>query len=106
MIEITNYEPVEKGHTTGILDIYLKKMDMHMRGIRVVEKEGSRWFNPPVRCEELPSGEKKWIPYFEFESIDTKKRFNESLEKSFDQYVQQMQEQPAPAQGTDDSLPF
>lgn len=69
MIEILNYEPVQKKSIIGFVDIKLPKWNnliirriMHIQG-----QDGKKWFKFPSFSKEKPDGTKEYFCYFEFE---------------------------------------
>lgn len=89
MIEITRYQPHKKGSMVAIIDVYLPKIDMHLREIRLVQKDGKTWFNFPSKCNESPDGTKKWVPFFEYGSKETNDRFHRAMGDALERYAQQ-----------------
>lgn len=100
MIQITRYQPQQKGSMVAIIDIYMPKIDQHLREIRLMQKDGKTWFGLPSKCIENPDGSKKWVPFFEYGSKETTDRFHRAMADAIEEYAKQ------PQNNENEELPF
>jgi hypothetical protein len=71
MIEILNYERVNKNKVIGYVDIILPPMQMPktiIRRIAHLQNGGKKWFNLPSFSKDSSSGEVKYAKYWQFET--------------------------------------
>lgn len=66
MIEIISYKPANQGKKIGYIDVRLPKIGMNLRRIAHFQNMDRRWVNFPTLSEELPNGNKVFLPYADF----------------------------------------
>lgn len=70
MIEILNYEQVNKNKVIGYVDILIPPMQvpkMIVRRIAHLQSGDKKWFNLPTFSKEKPDGTAQYYRYWQFE---------------------------------------
>ena len=91
MIEIINYERVNKNKIIGYVDIKLPKWNsMIIRRIAHFQGDGGkRWFSLPSFGKEHPDGKVSYIKYWQFETEAHNGQLMEMIETKVKDYCQE-----------------
>lgn len=94
MVEVINYEKVNKGKTVGYVDIKLtinKPTTLILRRIRQIESNGKKWLAMPNFTQESSlNGElsNKYIKYYEFEIEDYNIKLLSGLKEKIAEFIE------------------
>jgi len=68
MIEILNYEPVQKRSVIGLVDIKLPKWNnlIIRKIVHIQGQDGKKWFKLPSFSREKADGTREYFSYLEF----------------------------------------
>ncbi len=89
MIEILNYERVSKNKVIGYADIKIPPMQtpsMIIRRIAHLQSGDRAWFNLPNFSRDKLTGEKEYLPFWQFELGPHNGQLLESLTKLVEKY--------------------
>jgi DNA-binding cell septation regulator SpoVG len=86
MIEIKNFEPMEKGTFKGHLSICVPKWGgFVIHSLALMQKDGKRWISFPNKKVAVEGQPDRWVPIMQFEKAETQKQFTEAVLKAFDE---------------------
>lgn len=106
MIKIDRYEPVQRGCVVAEVDITIQAWNFKIRKIQECVKGDNRWFNWPSFSDES-GGERKWIPYVEFDLQASKDRLFEIIREKIDEMIEKNPDLlPKPTDFSSEELPF
>lgn len=98
MIKCERFTKVNKGALVGYADLYVDKWDLEIKGVQLLEKNGSRWVNFPSKEYEKDGG-KKYMPYVRLKKKENYERFMEEAKNAID--LKLMESKPL-----DEEMPF
>lgn len=86
-MEITEFKPLNKGFLEAQVSLKIPKWgNFFIKGVKVFEKEGSRWITFPSH-EYEKDGKKKFYPYCGFETNEMLEAFRSQFFKVYDEYL-------------------
>lgn len=87
-MHIVDFKPLNKGALTSQVSLKIPKWgNFIIKGIKVFEKEGSRWIAFPA-FEYEKDGKKQFYSHCAFESKDMMEAFRTQFFKAYDEYLQ------------------
>lgn len=110
MIEIINYERVNKNKIIGYVDIKLPKINLVIRRIAHLQNGDKTWFNFPNFKKEKSDGTFQYIPYCQFEQTAHNTQLFDHISTLVKKYCEENKiENPKPfdlEEFTENDLPF
>ena len=92
MIECTNFKSYQKGSLQGFADIFVPAWGVEIKGLSLFMKDGKRWITFPAKEYENTSGEKKFIPYINFQNKEYMYGFAKQTKEAIDKWCKENEE--------------
>ncbi len=87
-VEIKNYRAINEGTVKGEFGIFLPKIGLLIRRLRLLENEKGQWLGFPSFSFEK-DGQKKWCPFFQFMDPEHDKKLKESILSALEPFLKE-----------------
>lgn len=107
MIEIQNFEVLDKGSLYAVCDVSIIPWKLTLNEIKVFKSGANRWITMPAREFINDAGEKKYIELITFNTNQVKNRFRDQIMEHIDKFLEQNPDpKPQDVIQEDSELPF